>query len=340
MPFVTVGLAMIRDPRAERAAATVVTTPRLRLDRTHKAGAIALPVAEETRMFLAAPAFLVFAVLEGTLSRHDRQVLGAARRLAGAQGGVVAVAVALSGDTGAAGADRELALGGYDLATLIAARAPRHVVFAETPEGGDLARRVAVALDEALAVGVEAVSATQIIWPVAGRRRERRAAPARLISIALDMIPPYAGPARRVESLEAPPAGAAREAGEIIPATGAVPLAEAGFVLAAGNGVTDFAAFLALAERLGATPGGSRVVCDAGLLPRAAQVGASGTVLTAETYFALGIAGAPQHLQGITEVGRVIAVNTDLHAAMVARAQLAIVADAQAVMRALLAVMQ
>ncbi|MDJ0933000.1 FAD-binding protein [Breoghania sp.] len=81
---------------------------------------------------------------------------------------------------------------------------------------------------------------------------------------------------------------------------------------------------------------GSWVVCDQGHLPGERQVGAFGILVTAGCYFALGISGAPQHLQGITRVGSVIAVNTDLHAEMIKRADLAIVADAQAVMPALL----
>jgi electron transfer flavoprotein alpha subunit len=113
-------------------------------------------------------------------------------------------------------------------------------------------------------------------------------------------------------------------------------LAEADFIVSAGNGITDWASFAELAATLGATRGGSRVVCDAGHLPRDRQIGASGTLVTARCYFALGIAGAPQHLQGITEVKHVIAVNTDLHAEMIKRADLAIVADAQAVMPALI----
>jgi electron transfer flavoprotein alpha subunit len=116
----------------------------------------------------------------------------------------------------------------------------------------------------------------------------------------------------------------------------AVPLAEADFILSAGNGVTDWDGFAELARVLGATRAGSRVVCDAGHLPRDRQVGASGSVVTARCYVALGIAGAPQHLQGLTEVKGVVAVNTDLHAEMIKRADLAIVADAQRVMPALI----
>jgi electron transfer flavoprotein alpha subunit len=59
-------------------------------------------------------------------------------------------------------------------------------------------------------------------------------------------------------------------------------------------------------------------------------------VLAATCYLALGISGAPQHLQGVAGCEHVVAVNTDLHAAMIERAGLAIVQDAQRVMPALL----
>jgi electron transfer flavoprotein alpha subunit len=120
----------------------------------------------------------------------------------------------------------------------------------------------------------------------------------------------------------------------------AVPLAEADFIVSAGNGVSDWNAFHAVAGALGATEGGSRVVCDAGLLPRDRQVGASGVLVDPRCYLAFGIAGAPQHLQGITRCERVIAVNTDLHAEMIKRADLAIVQDAQLVMPALTRLME
>jgi electron transfer flavoprotein alpha subunit len=115
----------------------------------------------------------------------------------------------------------------------------------------------------------------------------------------------------------------------------AVPLSEALLVCGAGNGVTDWSAFRDVAGALGAARAGSRVICDAGLLPRDRQVGASGTSVTAHCYLAFGISGAPQHLQGIARCENVIAVNTDPHAPIMKRADLAIVADAKAVMLAL-----
>jgi electron transfer flavoprotein alpha subunit len=115
----------------------------------------------------------------------------------------------------------------------------------------------------------------------------------------------------------------------------AVPLPEADFIVGAGNGVTDWRTFHEVAAALGAAEGASRVVCDAGLLPRNRQIGASGSLVEPRCYIAFGIAGATQHLQGIARCERVLAVNTDLHADMVKRADLAVVADAQAVMPAL-----
>lgn len=227
----------------------------------------------------------------------------------------------------------------------IAALRPRHVLWPESRIGGDLARRVAVRMGEGLFCGAEQVSARAVARPARGRRVEQRREPPLLLTLAEGAAAPHGRTVHEARPIDLPlPARLDFESAilsiEEVPADPAtVPLGEADFVLSVGNGVTDFAAFASLAQALGATPGASRMVCDAGVMPRAAQVGASGTVLSARCYFALGIAGAPQHLQGIAGCEHVVAVNTDLHAAMIERAGLAVVADAQAVMPALLALL-
>jgi electron transfer flavoprotein alpha subunit len=300
------------------------------------------------------PAFLVLVVADaanGRLSPHDRQVLGAGRQLAAGGGAVILIGAVAAEEAGAAGADRLIALERdwdpegrtADLACLIETLSPRHVLFPETGTGGDLARRLAAATGEALFPGAESISPLAVGRPARGHKVEQRRTPPRLITIVADVVAGHGGTiheARRIEIASVPIQRAILSA-EVIPADPArVPLSEADFVLSAGNGVSDFDSFRILAAALGATPGASRMVCDAGLMPRAAQVGASGTVLGATCYFALGIAGAPQHLQGITRVEHVVAVNTDLHAAMIERAGLAIVADAQKVMPALIAALE
>lgn len=343
-----------RDPRAERAAAKI-PAERQRFDGLAGAAlsAAAVEAAAPGARIVAHPAFLVFAVVDaprGQLSPHDRRTLAAAHILA-APGGAVALVGPAAPGAAEAGADRLVRLDGdadpdvqaQRLVALITHFAPRHALWAESEAGGDLARRVAVRLGEPLFAHAEGIKPNEARRPEQGRRVERRALPPRLIALAEGAVAPYSGRPCEARLLDAPvPAaceGAWLSVEDVRADAEATPLGEAGFVAAAGDGVTDFDGFRALARALGATPGASRRVCDAGQMPRAAQVGASGTVLGARCYLALGIAGAPQHLQGVANCETVVAINTDLHAAMIARAALAVVADAQRVIPALRALL-
>ncbi|MGE7413941.1 electron transfer flavoprotein subunit alpha/FixB family protein [Methylobacterium tarhaniae] len=351
-----------RDPRAEQETRRVPGGARPRYDLSQTVRFGPAPDAEpaprpaaDTPLIVEAPAFLVAVVpdaLGGRLSAHDRQVLGAARALAGREGGVALVSLGPCEGGGQAGADRHVALespAGDDPASRAAGIAaalrelrPRHVLFPESLAGGDLARRVALRMGAPLFDNAEVVGPQGLVRPARGRRVEQRVAPGLLATVAPDAVAEHAGPPREarplaLESPSAEPPPSPILSAVRIPADPAtVPLALARFVTAAGNGIHDLDTFRQLVAALHATPGASRVLCDAGLMPRHAQVGASGTVLAATCYFALGISGAPQHLQGVAGCEHVVAVNTDLHAAMIERAGLAIVQDAQAVMPALL----
>jgi electron transfer flavoprotein alpha subunit len=114
-----------------------------------------------------------------------------------------------------------------------------------------------------------------------------------------------------------------------------VALEEADFIISAGNGVTDIAAFEALARELGAAVGASRVAVDNGHFTRDKQVGATGKTVNASVYIAFGISGAVQHLQGIKDCRHVIAVNLDASAAIAKRANLTVIADAKETIAAL-----
>jgi len=354
-----------RDPRAEERLALVPGAARRRLDRAQRVAhtaLTALPIEPTVQpsprlAVIDEPAFLVAVVPDlpgGRLTAHDRQLLGAARILADAGGGaVLAVADGVTDDLGQAGADRVLVLPvvGYapearaaSLHAVLDGLNIRHALFPESADGGDLARRLAALTGEPFFAGAESLSPKAVTRATRGRRIEQRRTPPRLISLAADAVAPHAGTRHEARPIEVGFPGiepGAILSTEFIPADPAkVSLAEADFVTSAGNGVTDFATFRALVAALGATPGASRMVCDAGLMPRAAQVGASGTVLDAKCYLALGIAGAPQHLQGVAKCEHVVAVNTDLHAAMIERAGLAVVADAQEVMPALVRLLE
>ena len=90
------------------------------------------------------------------------------------------------------------------------------------------------------------------------------------------------------------------------------------------------------AAALGATEGASRVAVDDGFMPRFRQVGATGTWVTARVYVAVGISGAIQHMQGIGQCDKVVAINTDAGCDMVKRAALSVIGDSEEVLAELL----
>jgi electron transfer flavoprotein alpha subunit len=359
-----------RDPRAERLgtpvpqAAAPETGPSGRIRRDPRAGrgpARAAPppqpavAALPRRAPLEAPACLILAIPDledGKLDSHDRDLLGAGRLLADAGPGnlVVLTPGNITVDFAAAGADQLLPAtlpSGYapeakTAAVLAAIEAlkPRHILFPERAVGGgDIGRRVAASLGEAPAVRVLRLSPEEAGSRGNGGASDFLRRPPRIILLAAEAADPVSGALWAAQVLPAidHPVAASRLADGGLAATDPndVPLTEADFIVSAGNGVSDWPAFHEVASALGAAEGGSRVVCDAGLLPRGRQVGASGSLVEPRCYLAFGIAGATQHLQGIARCERVLAVNTDLHADMVKRADLAIIADAQEVMPAL-----
>lgn len=117
-------------------------------------------------------------------------------------------------------------------------------------------------------------------------------------------------------------------------------LTDAPFVISAGDGIRDFALFQRFCTALGAAQGASRVVCDKGLMPRSRQVGSSGWITRARCYVALGISGAVQHLDGISDCEHVFAVNPDTSAPIHERAALGLACDAEALMRAALSLLE
>jgi len=69
-----------------------------------------------------------------------------------------------------------------------------------------------------------------------------------------------------------------------------------------------------LAEALGGAVSGSRPVIDQGWLPQSRQVGKSGASVKPKLYLALGISGAPEHVEGMKNAALIVAINTDPHA--------------------------
>jgi len=117
-----------------------------------------------------------------------------------------------------------------------------------------------------------------------------------------------------------------------------VTLSTSPVVVSGGRGVGSaegFAVLEELAELLGGRVGCSRAVTNNGWRPHADQVGQTGTRIAPEIYIATGISGAIQHWVGAMASKKILAINTDPEANMVAKADYAVLGDLHKVVPAI-----
>jgi len=123
-------------------------------------------------------------------------------------------------------------------------------------------------------------------------------------------------------------------------AGGGVQLDKARVVVGGGRGVGSaegFAILEELAALLDGTVGGSRVVTNLGWRPHSDQVGQTGARIAPEIYIACGVSGAIQHWVGCKGAKRILAINTDKDAPLVAKADYAVIGDLHEVLPAVVA---
>ncbi|MGH2555150.1 MAG: electron transfer flavoprotein subunit alpha/FixB family protein [Actinomycetota bacterium] len=117
-----------------------------------------------------------------------------------------------------------------------------------------------------------------------------------------------------------------------------ISLTEARVVVGGGRGVggpEGFRPLEELAELLGGTVGCSRVVTSAGWRPHTDQIGQTGVRIAPDLYIACGISGATQHIVGCRGAKRILVINTDADAPIMAQADYAVIGDVKQVVPAL-----
>ena len=236
-------------------------------------------------------------------------------------------------------------------------RKPSIMLLAATPEGRDLAPRVAARLGTGL-------TAHALDFKVDEEGRFVQACPGFSGNAMVDICCPEHRPQMvtvrpgAFTLADAPVEGATAEIVDVSgfvkdiedpltvllrdvdPRAAQVDLPEARVIVAGGAGVgsqANFQLIWDLANVLGGAVAGSRAAVDAGFVPRDHQVGQTGTTVRPALYIACGISGAVQHRAGMEEASKIIAINWDASAPIFSFAHYGIVGDLNQVLPKMIA---
>lgn len=293
----------------------------------------------------------------GQVGDMSLEMLGAARQIAAGTGGKVVV-VLLSADGSAyaealSAADRILLvndplLAGFSpqpylavLESIVKREGPRAVLIGSTSVGLDLGPLLGAKLDLPVINGCRSVSVEGGTLKVTASFYGGKlladvavaAAPAILLVAPGAFRPMEQRGAAQVEAQGSPAplvAGPVVFEEMILPDATDVDITQQDVLVAVGRGIgqqDNMEVAEQLAQSLHGALAASRPIVDQGWLPMTRQVGKSGMTVKPKCFIALGISGAPEHVEGMKDSGLIIAVNTDSNAPIFAVAHYGVVAD-------------
>ncbi len=279
--------------------------------------------------------------LRGQVADISYVMLAAARVLAQGTGGrVVGLllgqdAQALAGDLAADevlyvdhAALAEFTPDAYEkvLAGLLQEKAPRAALFGHTTIGMDVASGLSARLGLPLISQCREVrvedGALKFVSQICGGKimaEGELPGPTALVTMVPGGFKPEEGRSTQPPQVTPVPAPALEELrvalkGYIEPEVEDVDITKEPVLVAVGRGIQredNIELAEELAEALGGAVCGSRPVVDQGWLPTTRLVGKSGKHVKPKVYLALGISGAPEHVEGMADSEVIIAINTD-----------------------------
>ena len=225
------------------------------------------------------------------------------------------------------------------LAQLVADKSPAAVFVAATPEGKEIAGRLAVRTGSG--VITDAIDVTdgfvceQSIFGGGTNVTSKVTKGTPVIAIRPNSTPPEASQGEAAEEQLSVSVSDAAKGAKILDrvteqSSGRPGLTEAAIVVSGGRGVgsaENFSVIEGLADALGAAVGASRAVTDAGWYPHEFQVGQTGKTVSPQLYIAAGISGAIQHRAGMQTSKTIVAINKDPEAPIFELVDYGIVGD-------------
>jgi len=282
--------------------------------------------------------FVVIEHLRGQVADISYVMLAAGRELSKTIGGQVVAVLWGSKAEGLAGnlaADQVLyidhpALADFTsdayqkvLAGLISEKQPRLLLLGSTSIGSDMAGELSIRLGLPLVSSCRTFTADgKFVCQICGGKiyaEGELPAPNALVTMVPGGYKPEMGQAVKspaVTRIEAAALDALRVSivKYIEPEAGDVDIAKEPLLIAVGRGIQqqdNIQLAEDLAQAMGGVVCGSRPVIDQGWLSTSRLVGKSGKCVKPKVYLALGISGAPEHAEAITDSNMIIAVNTD-----------------------------